>query len=300
LNPHKLTLTAGGSSGGEGALVALGGSILGVGTDIGGSIRIPAYCCGVYGFKPTANRVPYGGQQTASRFGSPGIVASAGPLTRSFRDLEFFTKSVIDAVPQNYDSSALGVPWIPAPLKSPLIIGVLAEDPDFPLFPPVKRALTMAIEKLKVAGHTIIRLNKAPSTKESNEIAVALFNLDPTKAAIKHVQASGEPFIQSVIKSAADFAAYTAGAAKPLFPMPVDGYTLKDVWDLNVARSDYAERWNELLVKSNIDVVLGPVAETTAPPHDTYGNSPYTILWNLLNVRKPYSDFTEFRYNRIS
>jgi Asp-tRNA(Asn)/Glu-tRNA(Gln) amidotransferase A subunit family amidase len=52
LNPHKLKLGAGGSSGGEGALVAMRGSILGIGTDIGGSIRIPALCNGTYGFKP--------------------------------------------------------------------------------------------------------------------------------------------------------------------------------------------------------------------------------------------------------
>lgn len=62
LNPNKLTLTAGGSSGGEGALVGMRGSILGVGTDIGGSIRIPAFCCGTYGFKPSTDRVPFGGQ----------------------------------------------------------------------------------------------------------------------------------------------------------------------------------------------------------------------------------------------
>lgn len=54
LNPGNTKLTAGGSSGGEGALVAFRGSILGVGTDIAGSVRIPALCNGVYGFKPTA------------------------------------------------------------------------------------------------------------------------------------------------------------------------------------------------------------------------------------------------------
>jgi Asp-tRNA(Asn)/Glu-tRNA(Gln) amidotransferase A subunit family amidase len=61
-NPHKLSLTAGGSSGGEGALVGMRGSILGVGTDIAGSIRIPALCCGTFGFKPSTDRIPMGGQ----------------------------------------------------------------------------------------------------------------------------------------------------------------------------------------------------------------------------------------------
>ncbi|OGM45410.1 general amidase-B [Aspergillus bombycis] len=54
LSPHGRSLTAGGSSGGEEALVAMRGSTLGVGTDIAGSIRMPALCCGAFGFKPTA------------------------------------------------------------------------------------------------------------------------------------------------------------------------------------------------------------------------------------------------------
>lgn len=60
LNPYRRNLTAGGSSGGEGALIALRGSVLGIGTDIAGSIRIPALCCGTTGFKPSVRRVPYG------------------------------------------------------------------------------------------------------------------------------------------------------------------------------------------------------------------------------------------------
>lgn len=57
LNPHNPQKTPGGSSGGEGALIGGGGSVLGMGSDIGGSIRIPSSFCGICGFKPTANRL---------------------------------------------------------------------------------------------------------------------------------------------------------------------------------------------------------------------------------------------------
>lgn len=57
VNPHNLQKTCGGSSGGEGALIGGGGSLLGIGSDIGGSIRIPASFCGICGFKPTSGRV---------------------------------------------------------------------------------------------------------------------------------------------------------------------------------------------------------------------------------------------------
>lgn len=57
LNPQDINRGPGGSSGGEGALIAAGGSILGIGTDIGGSIRIPANMCGICGLKPTSGRI---------------------------------------------------------------------------------------------------------------------------------------------------------------------------------------------------------------------------------------------------
>lgn len=60
-NPKNRNLSAGGSSGGEGALISLKGSPLGFGTDIGGSIRIPAAFCGLYGLRPSAGRMPYEG-----------------------------------------------------------------------------------------------------------------------------------------------------------------------------------------------------------------------------------------------
>ncbi|KAJ5187622.1 hypothetical protein N7449_010616 [Penicillium cf. viridicatum] len=73
MNPHKLTLGAAGSSSGEGSLVGFRGSPLGVGTDIGGSIRTPSHVSGCYGFKPTANRIPFAGQQFHFPKGWPDV-----------------------------------------------------------------------------------------------------------------------------------------------------------------------------------------------------------------------------------
>ena len=178
LNPHKLSLTAGGSSGGEGALVAMRGSILGVGTDIGGSIRIPAMCCGTYGFKPSSNRVPYGGQQVPGRAGSPGIKSAAGPLATSFRDLEYFTSLVLSRNPWNHDSTALAIPWRPTTPKEKLVVGVQVDDPIHPLYPTAARALSSAVEKLKAEGHSIIHLKDAPTVVEAQALATKLFSLD--------------------------------------------------------------------------------------------------------------------------
>lgn len=88
LNPLKLTLTAGGSSGGEGSLIKQRGSLIGIGTDIGGSVCIPALCCGIYGFRPSNHRFVKEGNIKKSRdnYNSPVSVV-AGPMAYDFESL---------------------------------------------------------------------------------------------------------------------------------------------------------------------------------------------------------------------
>lgn len=92
-NPWNRAFTPGGSSGGEAACLALDGSALGVGSDIGGSLRIPTSFCGIYSLKPGAGRVPYGGAQ-GSMPGYEGVPVVAGPMARSIEDLELFCRTV--------------------------------------------------------------------------------------------------------------------------------------------------------------------------------------------------------------
>jgi fatty acid amide hydrolase 2 len=85
-NPYDVRRTAGGSSGGEGAAVGVGGSPFGVASDIAGSIRIPALFCGVFGHKPSSGLVPNTGMFPPS-FGESGKMLSTGPITRRAEDL---------------------------------------------------------------------------------------------------------------------------------------------------------------------------------------------------------------------
>ena len=85
-NPKKIT---GGSSGGEGGLISTRCSVVGIGSDIGGSIRIPSICCGCYGFKPGTARIPAGGELKFmdSWTGQSLVKVSRGPLARNTSDL---------------------------------------------------------------------------------------------------------------------------------------------------------------------------------------------------------------------
>ncbi|RAQ66178.1 general amidase-B [Aspergillus flavus] len=285
LNPHNTNLTAGGSSGGEGALVAFRGSILGVGTDIAGSIRIPSLCCGVYGFKPTADRIPFGGQVSGAIEGVPGIKPAAGPLAQSLDDIELFMSTVLKAEPWRYDVTTIGSPWVSA-LKQPslLTIGILGEDPDFPMHPPVRRAMESAIAALATKGHRIVRLEHEPSrgVAYASRLAFQYFTYGPH---VDHIAASGEPLVASVAK-----------LANPLFtgPFPVDQELgiFEKIDGLHNARKAYTEEWRRTWVQHDIDVLLTPGAQNTATPYDTYGWPPYTVIWNLLDYPAcivPYS-----------
>ncbi|RSL90671.1 hypothetical protein CEP52_014509 [Fusarium oligoseptatum] len=279
LNPHNTSLTAGGSSGGEGALVSFRGSLLGVGNDLAGSVRIPALCCGVYGFKPTANRIPFGGQ-THYPFPVPwlsSVLPVVGPLANSLDDLHLFMETVSKCVLWKYDATALNIPWRSLDVKPDrkLTIGVMAEDADYPLHPPVWCALTEATSILREAGHNVVDLT--PSTDRcaglGARIGYQFFGLSAsgTKDLSKEL---GEPLVTSVASQMHPF----SRGGLPVSPELGIG---EQFHALNIARGMYAEAWKQTWLENHLDVVLAPGAVSTAVPHDTYGIPVYTVMWSV-------------------
>lgn len=94
VSPFKGNRSVGGSSGGEGALIAGGGSILGFGSDVGGSIRYPASFCGICSFKPTMNRLSLNGI-TSSIPGQKVVKMMIGPLARDVDSLALCMKALL-------------------------------------------------------------------------------------------------------------------------------------------------------------------------------------------------------------
>ena len=154
VNPYNTTLTSGGSSGGEGALIGLRGSCLGIGTDIGGSIRSPAANNGLYGLRPTTYRLPTAGLDATMLY-EEQIVPVIGPLSRSLEGIKMFMKAIIDTKPWLISPIDVPIPWrgdenfLEQDGKTKLKVGVIWDDGIVRPQPPVTRALREVVEKLK-------------------------------------------------------------------------------------------------------------------------------------------------------
>lgn len=177
MNPRNRALTAGGSTGGEGALIALRGSLLGVGTDIGGSIRVPSVCNGLYGFRPSVGLVPHGGVRDLTTPGTTGVLSSAGPLATSIRDCSLFLKSVMKADTWKYDSTVISVPWRDINIKKKLRIGLVEDDGIYTPSPPVRRGLNMAADLLRANNDIEVIPITLPSVKDHYASLIAYFTV---------------------------------------------------------------------------------------------------------------------------
>jgi len=142
LNPWNTAHTAGGSSGGEGAMMAAGGAAFGLGSDIGGSIRFPAAFCGVFGHKPTGGLVPNAGHFPGGEDRLAPML-TIGPMTRSARDLMPLLRAVAEP------TAALGDPG--AVRWSEMTIFTLSNPPAAP-GPQAQAALKRAAGALAALG----------------------------------------------------------------------------------------------------------------------------------------------------
>lgn len=153
LNPFNRDLSAGGSSGGDAALVAMRGCPIAPSTDSGGSIRVPAAFNGLYAIRPTADRIPKGGMDNTNT-GQMAFQLSCGPVCHSMTDLELLTQ-VINAHPRNkHDVTCAPIPWRNlGALGRKISIGIMQWDGVVMPHPPVLRALEHTRQTLEKAGH---------------------------------------------------------------------------------------------------------------------------------------------------
>jgi amidase len=153
-NPWDPGVTAGGSSGGEGSALASGMSPLGLGNDVGGSLRNPAHCCGIASIKPTPGRVPHATVIPPEDFGSAiQLMAVEGVMARRVADVRAGLRIVSGFSPRDPQS-------LPVPLEveqpAARTVAVLAEPPGGDTHPEVAAAVRRAADALSDAGYDVV------------------------------------------------------------------------------------------------------------------------------------------------
>ncbi|KAF9885253.1 hypothetical protein FE257_000613 [Aspergillus nanangensis] len=279
LNPKNTKLGPGGSSGGEGALLALRGSPIGLGSDIGGSIRVPATFNGLYGFKPSGKRVPVTGWE-CTMIGNDPIPAVAGPLGHSIEDLDLFFKIVSDAEPW-FQEPLIELPWKTDEQLNfdagHLKVGVMMWDEVVMPHPYITRVLKEVVAKLKAAGHDVVEFKPYDHGRAWSDILLPLYFTDGGLDIKNTLAASGEPMLP---------------CAKRLLDDPTNKMRdLHDIWRLHTARdvyrSEYLAHWNATAKLTSderpIDVILCPASCVQGTPHDVKPWWGYCSQWNLLD-----------------
>ena len=171
-NPHDLDRTPGGSSGGEAAAIAACLSTAGLGSDLSGSIRVPAHLCGIAGLKPTAGRVAMDGHTPAT----PGVVAlgaSIGPMARRVEDLALLFKVLADPTQFEAAQNETGV-LNPAVLRG-FRVASYTDDGVCPVSEDICAAVQNAAKALADAGLEVIEVTP-PGISKSSQLWIDLFS----------------------------------------------------------------------------------------------------------------------------
>jgi amidase len=283
-NPWDLERTPGGSSGGTAAALAAGMAFLGIGSDIGGSIRGPAAFCGVYGHKPTVDIVSMAGHLPGGAYELPGfstLMAAAGPMARSAADLDAALRVL--AAPRHPYAKAFNYS-LPAARHQALReyrVGYVLEDPAVPVSTETKAVLESAIRACERAGASVksgwpegFRFQELLDTYFFH-LGAVVFSLTPREQQDRSRSTWGprpESFVHGALSSFAEWQGQ------------------------NMRRLAYRAMWEAFF--DTVDVFLLPTMFTAAFSHDHTpmdrrmvpmpegGAQPY---WNLLKYITPAS-----------
>jgi amidase len=264
-NPYDPGSTPGGSSGGEAAIIAAGGSPLGIGNDLAGSIRFPSHFCGIAGLKPTTGRLPMTGYFTSV----DGLVKPLwqnGPMARRVEDLALGL--AVMSGPDGHDPLVA-----PVPLGEPAAVDVgalrVAVHPDNGSAPPTPEtadAVRRAADALRAAG-VAVEEDRPAALADAPGLFHRLFDADAGSRLRAQVEALGTTEMHPALAGLLD----NLGRA---------AYTTRDLMDLVAAWDAY--RAAMLAFMRRYDAILCPVDAAPARPHGApVRGSSYLYPFNL-------------------
>lgn len=295
VSPFNRSFTPGGSSGGEGALVGMHGSPLGLGTDIGGSVRVPSAFNGLWGMRPSTHRVPYEGAAN-SFLGQESVSSVIGPLTHSLEGVVTFMRAVLGARPWELDPILVSMPFNedayalknlqlkagsaePAEAftgdgKTQLCFAIEWDDGIVHPHPPITRALREVKQKLLAAGHKVIDWIPYDHLR-CYDIIGRIYSADGGEDIKRSCEAGGEPVMYNLMADGKE-------------PKHLSTY---ESWQVNKEKSqyrkEYLDYWQATKGKTGtgrpVDGIIAPVSNWASCKHDLNDHVSYTTQWNLLD-----------------
>jgi fatty acid amide hydrolase len=259
-NPWAADRSPGGSSGGEAALVAAGVVPVAVGTDIGGSVRIPAAWCGVYAMAPTPGRLSLAGSRDDQLFAGQTLIQNRpGVLARDPADLRLVI-SVLDVGPAR-----------PGPARSLRRVGVVRENGVLAPAPAIRRAVAETADRLAADGLEVVEVELADAP-EALALFDAVFAADGGRG-LRRILRGG----RATREVARALAAAQKAALRP-----------EELGRLEERIGALRGRFADLLDQEGIDALIGPAHALPAVPHgtalDVAAGQSYTSLYNLLGM----------------
>jgi len=259
-NPRDPGITPGGSSGGAGAAVAAGIGHIAHGTDIAGSIRYPAYACGVHGLRPTVGRIPAFNAALPERTIGPQISAVSGPLARTIGDLRI-------ALAAMSGRDFRDPWWVPAPLEGPAMPkrAALCLNPDgLETVAEVSAAVADAGKRLERAGWIVEEIATTPPLREPADLQTRLWLGDGYEAQLEAAEREGDPGALACLR----------GNKAKVFPFDTAAFS-----KALTRRATLTRGWLEFFEK--YAVVLMPVSgELPFPDHlDRKDEASFARVW---------------------
>ncbi|CAB9500823.1 acid amide hydrolase 1 [Seminavis robusta] len=300
-NPWNLSRSPGGSSGGDAALVSTGCVPLSVSADGAGSIRIPASCCGVVGFKPSPSRLTFKNSMRPKKddkYGSSLVVpATMGPMARSVEDCANFMRAVCSPTVRRGDRNVIPLDFNEADYQDTrkLKIGYFMTDGWMDPCPTGKRAMKEAIEALKKQGHMVVPFQPPTDGWHHNRLFVGITAAEGNMRSYRE-GLEGEMMIP-------EYAPLVGVAALPNFFRPIaklflpkrvghllgcgknGGLTGYEIWDLCADLLKMKQQWSDAFNDTGVDAVIFPSLPIPAIRHGQCGkimSVAYMFIGNLL------------------
>ncbi|XP_069088842.1 vitamin D3 hydroxylase-associated protein-like isoform X2 [Pleurodeles waltl] len=298
VNPLNHKKTPGGSSGGEGAIIRGGGSIIGLGSDMGGSVRFPSSFCGLCALNPTVCRLSVSGMSIPID-GQPAVPTAIGPMAKDVDSLALFMRSVL------CDDMFLLDPTVPPlPFKEevysssePLRIGYFDNMSCFPAIPSMRRAVNEAKKLLEEAGHTLVAFSPPELEGGASEMFCKLAFADGGLTFANKFKGNiidpHQSETVSTLKMPVLLKKMMAFFLKPWSPRISRSLktlamsrTVKTLWESQKQQQDYKQEFIAEWKKLELDVLLCPMlgpAFNIGYPGRLFALVCYTVIFNILN-----------------